>query len=191
MNVQKKVSINYGSWQEKFGTLWQAQIQNLQEKFGKAIVQIQHPATHMTDIPIIIIERSHWVQVLTYVKSAENFNYDFLTDYTATDETPAPLRFQLVVQLFNVQNFSRMRFKTSVPENEEMPTLIELWPGANWAEREIYDMFGVKFKGHPDLRRILMDIRWEGHPLRKDYPVRGYQIFPTPEPIDTKLLEGD
>ena len=70
-----------------------------------------------------------------------------------------------------------------------MPTLIPLWQGANWAEREIFDMFGVRFQDHPDLRRILMDLRWEGHPLRKDYPVRGHQIFPTPEPIDTKLLE--
>ena len=84
---------------------------------------------------------------------------------------------------------ARIRVKIKIAEDESVPTLIPLWEGANWAEREIFDMFGIHFEGHPDLRRILMDQRWEGHPLRKDYPLRGYQVFLTPEPLDPELLK--
>lgn len=89
----------------------------------------------------------------------------------------------------NPESKCRVRVKVKIAENEKFNTLIPLWEGANWAEREIYDMFGIHFEGHPDLRRILMDMRWEGHPLRKDYPLRGYQVFLTPEPLDPELLK--
>jgi NADH-quinone oxidoreductase subunit C len=83
----------------------------------------------------------------------------------------------------------RIRVKTRVPEGQDVATASGLWKGADWAEREVYDMFGIKFRGHPDLRRILMDERWVGHPLRKDYPLKGYQLFPEPENIHRELLD--
>jgi NADH-quinone oxidoreductase subunit C len=107
---------------------------------------------------------------------------------TASDEGDSP-RFEVIFQLFSHSKKARIRVKIRLEDGESMPTCISLWPGCNWAEREIWDMFGISFDGHPDLRRIVMDQRWEGHPLRKDYPLRGYQIFLTPEPIDPKLLE--
>ncbi|NDG84955.1 MAG: NADH-quinone oxidoreductase subunit C, partial [Proteobacteria bacterium] len=117
-----------------------------------------------------------------------DLGYSFLTDYTASDEGGDP-RFQLVFHLMSLQTKARVRIKVRVRENETVDTLIPLWEGANWAEREIFDMFGILFAGHPDLRRILMDVRWEGHPLRKDYPLRGYQVFLTPEPLDPELFK--
>ena len=110
------------------------------------------------------------------MKSEPGFEYGFLSDLTATDEEIAP-RFEMVYNLFSTRHKWRIRLKVRVREDEEVPTAIPVWPGANWAEREVWDMYGIRFKGHPDLRRILMDERWEGHPLRKDYPLRGYQIF--------------
>ena len=124
-----------------------------------------------------------------------NYHYTFLTDLTATDEqedeksASTNIRFHLVFHLMNVENRARIRIKIKLKENESISTFIHLWPGANWAEREVFDMFGIRFDEHPDLRRILMDMRWEGHPLRKDYPLRGYQIFLTPEPLDPELLK--
>jgi NADH/F420H2 dehydrogenase subunit C len=112
----------------------------------------------------------------------------FFTDITATDEE-ADLRFEVIYNLFSTQHHWRIRVKVRVEESEDVPSAVSVWKGANWAEREIFDMFGVRFKDHPNLRRILMDQRWVGHPLRKDYPLKGYQIFTDAEAVDPSLLD--
>jgi NADH-quinone oxidoreductase subunit C len=172
----------------KFGESWKKQCAELQKKFKEKIEEIRMPSQYPTDVPIVYVKKEAIVEVLGFLKQEPEFEYNFLADITATDEETEP-RFDVVYQLFSHQHFWRIRVKTRVSEGQEVPTVCSLWAGANWAEREVYDMFGIKFQGHPDLRRILMDSRWKGHPLRKDYPLKGYQIFSEPEPVDPTLLE--
>ncbi len=105
----------------------------------------------------------------------------FLSDLTAVDmlrlrEAP---RFDVVVQLYSLRHRTRVRVKAGVDDGEFVPSLVPIWNGANWLEREAYDMFGIIFDGHPNLKRILLAEDWsEGHPLRKDYPLRGWSEYP-------------
>jgi NADH-quinone oxidoreductase subunit C len=188
MDVRKPISTNGGDLLSKFGELWKTQILALQAKFGSDIEEVRTPPDYPTDVPIIYVKKEKIVALLSFMKTDAGFDYSFLADLTATDEGGDP-RFEVVYNLFSVAQHSRIRVKTRVSEGEEVPTAISVWEGANWAEREVYDMYGIKFKGHPDLRRVLMDIRWVGHPLRKDYPLKGYQLFADAEVIDPSLLE--
>jgi NADH-quinone oxidoreductase subunit C len=186
MDIQKLIPTNYGYFKEKYGAQWTTVITAIKEEFSDSVEAVLVPETDKVDMPTFIVKKTQAFQILKSLKEKHAFN--FLTDYTATDEETTP-RFFLVVHLMSFETKARIRIKFKIDETETMPTLIPLWEGANWAEREIFDMFGIQFEGHPDLRRILMDMRWEGHPLRKDYPLRGYQIFLTPEPLDPELLK--
>ena len=105
----------------------------------------------------------------------DTFSFRYLIDLTALDFHPAEPRFQVVYHLWSHQDGRLMRIKASVEGNPPtVPTVTHLWSSANWHERECYDLFGIVFNGHPDLRRILLPEDWEGHPLRKDYPLEGY-----------------
>jgi len=188
MNILTPIPTNGGDTLIKFGSVWKSQVAILKEKFSQDVEEVLMPGEALCDVPIIYVKKKNLVNILTFLKEDSQFQYNFLADYTAIDEESDP-RFEVVFNLFSHTKFARIRIKVRCAENEEMPTLISIWPGANWAEREIWDMFGIKFQGHPDLRRILMDQRWVGHPLRKDYPLRGYQVFTTPEAIDPKLLQ--
>ncbi len=187
MDVRTQVKTNSGDWLARFGESWKKQIEELQSKFGSAIEEVRMPGSHATDVPIVYVARAKLVELLKHCQVTPGFEYNFLADITATDEETTP-RFEVIYNLYSTKHHYRFRVKTRVPEGETVPTAISVWPGANWAEREIWDMYGVKFEGHPDLRRILMDERWQGHPLRKDYPLKGYQIFTEPENIDPALL---
>ncbi|MGH9481663.1 MAG: NADH-quinone oxidoreductase subunit C [Terriglobales bacterium] len=101
--------------------------------------------------------------------------FDQLCDLTCVDWHPEPDRFEIVCQLHNTRTLTWQRIKTRCSEDAPPPTLSTLWPAANWFEREVYDLFGVRFLGHPNLTRMLMPDDWQGHPLRKDYPVEGYR----------------
>jgi NADH-quinone oxidoreductase subunit C len=188
MDVRQPIPTNGGDWITKFGESWKKQIAQLKEKFSQVIEEVRVPPEYPTDVPIIYVKKDSIVDVLKFMKEDPAFEYGFLADITATDEEIEP-RFEVVYNLFSLSHRWRIRVKVRVSEGQEVPTLTSVWKGADWAEREVYDMFGVKFKGHPDLRRILMDVRWVGHPLRKDYPLKGYQIFTEPEPADPSLLE--
>lgn len=111
------------------------------------------------------------LDVCRFLRAEEELDYGFLVDITAVDYPQRGDRFCLVYHLLSMQRRARLSLKTYVPEDEPVPSLTELWPGANFYEREVYDLFGVHFSGHPDLRRIMMPEDWEGHPLRKDYPL--------------------
>ncbi|MCY0884525.1 MAG: NADH-quinone oxidoreductase subunit C [Firmicutes bacterium] len=104
--------------------------------------------------------------------------YALLLDVTAVDFLPRRPRFEVVYHLTRPEGGpgSRLRVKVPVAEGEEVPTATRLWPGADWPERETYDLFGIVFQGHPHLARIYLPDDWEGHPLRKDYPRTGFRI---------------
>jgi NADH-quinone oxidoreductase subunit C len=111
----------------------------------------------------------------------EEYGFDMLADLSAVDYLGQEPRFELVYHLNSIQKNIRLRIKSPITEGEEADSVVSLWPIANWLEREVWDMFGIKFKNHPDLRRLLMYEEFEGHPLRKDYPINKRQ--PRVKPI--------
>ena len=113
------------------------------------------------------------VEVLTAIRDA---GYNAFEDATAVDWLPSEPRFQLSYHIVSHQYKERIRIKTWVSSDDPaIQSVTSVWPGANYYEREIFDLFGIRFEGHPNLRRILMPEEWIGHPLRKDYPVEGYR----------------
>ncbi len=188
MNIFTELATNNSQPKKKHGDTWKSQIEKAKNKFGSAIEEVRAPGDYPTDVPIFFVKKESVVEFLRYLREEPDFGYHFLADMTATDEGGEP-RFEVVYNLCSPEKGPRIRVKTRVAENESVPTLTGLWKGADWAEREIFDMFGIRFEGHPNLRRILMDYRWEGYPLRKDYPLDGYQLFPDAEPPDPERLK--
>lgn len=166
------------------------QLEQLASKFGGAVTKVEKDRV---GCPIVWVKKESIVEVLKFARDADGFEYQFMSDLTCYDDKDGPEenlgRFVMVYNLFSPQHKNRIRFKARVADGETIQTAVSVWEAANWAEREVYDMFGVKFEGHPDLRRILMDIRWEGYPLRKEYPLRKYQLFNDPEQIPEHLLK--
>ncbi|MEJ7605225.1 MAG: NADH-quinone oxidoreductase subunit C [Bryobacteraceae bacterium] len=109
------------------------------------------------------------IRILEYLKLEEDF--DFLVDLTAVDYPLRRERFELIYILFSHARNERLRLKTSIADGAKPPSAVPVFPGANWLEREVFDLFGIEFFGHPHLTRILMPDEWTGHPLRKDYPI--------------------
>ena len=124
--------------------------------------------------------------VIQRLLSDDVLKFDFLSDITAYDNVDGkdgPKRFIIVYQILSTTTHVRLRLKLGVDLGEEPISWTSLWQGANWLEREVFDMYGIKFKGHPNLRRILMDERFNGHPLRKEYPLRQRQPFSDNVPL--------
>lgn len=110
------------------------------------------------------------------LKRDSQLQYNFLSDVTCVDWYPNEPRFEVVYHLLSIPNKSRVRLKVRLPgDDASVDSLTPLWPGADYFEREVFDLFGVRFDQHPNLKRILMPENWEGYPLRKDYPVEGYR----------------
>jgi len=122
----------------------------------------------------VITGRSHLLNLLRFLRDHTNTQYKVLVDITAVDYPQREKRFEVVYLLLSVRYSSRITVKLSVDPFEGLPTATDLFKSANWFEREVWDMFGVFFHQHPDLRRLLTDYGFEGHPLRKDFPLTGY-----------------
>ena len=114
------------------------------------------------------------VPLIEFLRNDPNCRFSTLIDITAVDNPARAVRFDMVYHLLSMYQNLRIRVKARVREDEMVPSLIGVFPGANWYEREVFDMFGIYFSGHPDLRRILTDYGFRGHPLRKDFPTTGY-----------------
>ena len=114
------------------------------------------------------------VPLIEFLRNDPNCRFSTLIDITAVDNPARAVRFDMVYHLLSMYQNQRIRVQARVREDEMVPSLIGVFPGANWYEREVFDLFGIYFIGHPDLRRILTDYGFRGHPLRKDFPTTGY-----------------
>lgn len=122
----------------------------------------------------LVILPERMFSVCEFLKARRAYRY--LSDVTAVDRYPSEPRFEVVYHLYCHDRKERLRLKCRLHgEQPEIVSVVPVWGAANWYEREVFDLFGIRFQGHPDLRRILMPEDWEGHPLRKDYPVTGYR----------------
>jgi NADH-quinone oxidoreductase subunit C len=124
----------------------------------------------------IVAPREHLRSVAELLCGDAETQFTFLSDLSAVDRFPAEPRFEVNYHLLSLARKDRVRLKVRLPgSNPAVESVVAVWPTANWHEREVFDLFGIRFEGHPDLRRILMPESWEGHPLRKDYPVEGFR----------------
>ena len=123
---------------------------------------------------VLITDAAHIVDLLTFLRDDENCKFSQLIDVTAVDYPNRAARFEVVYNLLSMTKNCRIRVKLSVEEFAPVPSSCEVFPAANWFEREVFDMYGIFFMFHPDLRRILTDYGFEGHPQRKDFPLTGY-----------------
>lgn len=166
---------------------------------------IEDVVTDKTDVPIFLVKKDKLVDFMTSIRNEDGLEYNFLSDLTAIDDNPptnfpdyglgrvVPVggahRFVTVYQLFSLKFLDRIRIKVRLKDGEECPTMTTLWKSANWLEREVYDMYGVKFSGHPNMKRIMLDQRWVGYPQRKDYPIKRYQRFEGSSTLESLGLE--
>jgi NADH-quinone oxidoreductase subunit C len=129
-----------------------------------------------------VVDRARILDVLRLLRDESDLAFEMLSDVTAVDYLPRTPRFEVVYHLYSVAKNHRLRVKAGVPEQEpRIASCIELYASANWMEREVFDMYGIRFEGHPDLRRLLLYDEFEGHPLRKDYPKEKRQPLVGPE----------
>lgn len=143
----------------------------IQEKFPEAVQEIVEFRGEVT----VVVDRSAIVEVATFCRDAEGLQFNLLADLAGIDYWPKEPRFAVSYVIYSLPLNHILRLKTYAPGDDPIiPSVTGVWRGANWPEREVWDMFGVKFEGHPDLRRILMPFDWTGHPHRKDYPL-GYE----------------
>ena len=157
--------------------------------------------TLQSAVPDAVTHVSFWVGDWTLIVAADRLldvarhlresGFDFLNDLTAVDWPPRAERFDVVYCLTSIAQKQRVRLKVRTADGQPLPTVTTVWPSANWLEREVWDMFGVRFEGHPDLRRILLPDEWQGHPQRKDYPLEGPGELLMENPEEWLKLQGE
>jgi NADH-quinone oxidoreductase subunit C len=132
------------------------------------LVKIRDEATH-------VIKKDSLIEICRFIKNNSELQFNFLTDIVAVDYFPMKPRFEIIYHLYSITQKHRLRLKVKAEDGETIPSVTSIWKTADWAEREAYDMFGIIFEGHPNLKRIYMPADWDGFPLRKDYPLKGYK----------------
>jgi len=153
-------------------------VEKLQERFGESVLDCKEFRGETT----VTVKKEKILEVLKCLK--DDLRYNFLTDVTAVDYLGQDPRFMVVYNLYSIPNKVRIRIKAPVTEGDcTIDSATALWNSANWLEREVYDLMGIRFNNHPNLVRILMADDWVGHPLRKDYPLQG----PDREPYKGRL----
>lgn len=153
-------------------------LNQLQTEFGDAILELQEAQ----DMPVLICKKDKILDILTYMRDNPELDCKMLTDITAVDYLKYPIkqrqRFAVVYHLYSLEKGHRFRLKVPLGLADlSIDSAVSLWKTANWLEREVWDMYGIRFKGHPNLKRILNHIEFEGHPLRKDYPIERRQVL--------------
>jgi len=143
-------------------------LQKIELEFSQDLLE----SSFRLDGPVVVISATALLSLARFLKEDRELEYSVLLDITAVDYFKRNPRFEVVYHFLAPERRARLRVKVPVAASKlQVETLSGLWPGANWFEREIFDMFGIQFDGHPDLRRILMYPEFQGHPLRKDYPI--------------------
>jgi NADH-quinone oxidoreductase subunit C len=152
---------------------------DLEKNPAVARIRAEHPAAISELISFrgeltIVVPREYLRPLAEFLAGDPELAYTYLSDVTGVDRFPIEPRFELNYHLLSISRRDSLRLRVRLPgESPVIETVIPVWPTANWHEREIFDLFGMRFEGHPDLRRMLLPDDWEGHPLRKDYPVEG------------------
>lgn len=143
-------------------------VKKLKAKFDGAVLE----AVEFIGQISIRIEPSRIVEVCSFLRDDADTKFNYLSDLTCVHYPMSPERpLEIVYNLYSISRNERVRLKVAIAEGASVDSVTDVWPSANWMEREVYDLFGVGFRNHPDLRRILLPPDWEGHPLRKDYPL--------------------
>ncbi|MEK6590541.1 MAG: NADH-quinone oxidoreductase subunit C [Nitrospinota bacterium] len=153
-------------------------LKKLKERFPDSIID-----THsFRGDDTAIVKREDILQITKFLRDDGELLYNFMMDLTAVDYLGREPRFEVVYHLYSLKYNTRVRIKSPVPEQDcTIDSIISIWIAADWFEREAYDLYGIIFKGHPNLKRILLYEGFKGHPLRKDYPVRKRQPLIGPE----------
>ncbi len=142
----------------------------IKEQFPEEVLDI----VQFLDQVSVTVKKDRIVDLFRYLHDYPDLYFDYLVDLCGVDHPEKRPRFEVVYNLYSIKYRHRIRLKAGVHEEDlNIDSVIPVWTGANWHEREVYDMYGINFKGHPDLRRILLPEDWEGYPLRKDYPLKG------------------
>jgi NADH-quinone oxidoreductase subunit C len=140
-------------------------VSRFRAKFGAAILEAMEDRKQA----ILTVERARLAEIALYTRDEEKF--EMLADLTAVDWPKREKRFDVVLNLYSFAKNERLRLKAHAADGEEVPSVVGIWVAANWLEREVFDMFGIVFSGHPNLKRILLPDEWQGYPLRKDYDI--------------------
>ena len=144
-------------------------LEKLKEKFPSAVLEEKTFRGEVT----VTLPKGRILEICRFLYSDPDLLYHFLTDLCGLDLFPEAPRFGVAYLLYSMKNNERLRLKTRIGEGESVASVESIWKAADWLEREVYDLFGIYFENHPDLRRILLWEGYEGHPLRKDYPLEG------------------
>jgi NADH-quinone oxidoreductase subunit C len=146
----------------------------LNEKFLSEILDVRE----FRDQVFISVRQERILDICRHLREDPDISMDYLADLCGVDYPDRDLRFEVVYVLYSMKFRHRIIIKARIPESSPgIDSVVPVWQGANWHEREVCDMYGIVFNGHPDLRRILMPEDWEGHPLRKDYPLKGRESW--------------
>lgn len=146
--------------------------EKLKKEFPKAVLEASTFRNELT----VFIAKDSIVEVSKFLRDDPDLNFDFLSDLCGVDKTPSDNTLEVVYHLYSINKNHRVRLKAKVPTSKpNISSVVDVWKTADWHEREAYDLVGIIFDGHPDLRRILTPDGFEGHPLRKDYPLKGRQ----------------
>ena len=143
---------------------------NLDQALEEAVLAVEESRDHI----LVDVVPTAVVKMMSHIKSKKGYSFDTLIDITAVDFPAREQRFDVIYHFLSMTENKRCRVTTSINEHEEVPSITSVFDCANWFEREIFDLFGIRFTSHPDLRRILTDYGFEGYPLRKDFPTSGF-----------------
>lgn len=147
-------------------------VRKLQEWDARSAAQVVESKGETT----IVLPGDFLFPVAQFLATEPSLKFSFLSDITSVDRFPLEPRFEVNYQLLSIDLGQRLRLKVKLSGSDPvLPSVFPIWPTADWHERENFDLFGIRFEGHPNLRRIVLPDEWEGHPLRKDYPTEGFR----------------